>query len=179
MNVPLKNDKYIFNHTAKTITFVGLSGLFLQSIYAIFNVTDGIQIYDFGDPTKTGTLTGSILTLTYDTSSMSDTDSLLIKYDDGILLGIDLAEKVQDESVPLLRRIVKLLEVSANGDIANRQRIVLDAITGALTLTTVTTVGTVSAVTNIAAIAGLDQRQFADTARISYNTGIRDKLIFT
>lgn len=176
MNTLLSPDKYVFNPTAKTVTFIGVSPLYLQSIFTIFNVTDGICIYDFGDPLKGGSVANNVLTLTYDTASMSATDSLLVKRDDGNVMGVDIPMRVQEDTVPLLRRIIKLLEASGNADIANRQRIVLDAITGALTLATVTTVGTVS---NVATLAGYDQRQFIDTARVAYNTGVRQGLIFT
>lgn len=81
-----------------------------------------------------------------------------------------------DDTVILLRRIVKLLEASSNADIANRQRIVLDAITAGLTLSAITTVSTVS---NLATQAGLDQRQFHDGARVAYNTGVRAGLVFS
>ena len=80
-----------------------------------------------------------------------------------------------DDTVLLLRRIVKLLEASANVDVANRQRIIVDALAGGMTLGAVTTVSSVS---NLAAIAGLDQRQFHDMARTAYNTGVRAQLNF-
>lgn len=95
-----------------------------------------------------------------------------------------LGDLANDDTVKLLRRAVKLLEASGNVDVANRQRIVLDAITAGLTLaavttvTGVTTVSTVSSVTNVAAVAGLDQRQFHETNRIAYNTGMRSALKF-
>jgi len=54
----------------------------LDSILLITNVTDNIIIYNFADPTKGGTVSDNVLTLTYDTSSMSNTDKLLIFYDD-------------------------------------------------------------------------------------------------
>jgi len=176
MNTTIKNNKYIFDPVAKTIKFVGLSETFLQGVYAIFNVTDGICIYDFGDPNKTGTLENNTLLLKFDTSSMSSTDSLLIKYDDGNILGVDVATKVQDESIPLLRRVVRLLESQANVDSANRQRIILDAISGGLTLAALTTVTQVG---NIQAVVGVGQQQFADPSRTCYNVGIRSKLIFS
>ena len=77
-----------------------------------------------------------------------------------------------DDTVLLLRRIVKLLEASANVDVANRQRIVIDALAGGMTL------GAVGTVSNITAMAGLDQRQFHDMARTAYNTGVRAQLNF-
>jgi hypothetical protein len=89
-----------------------------------------------------------------------------------------LGDLANDDTVKLLRRAVKLLEASGNVDIGNRQRIVLDAITAGLTLAAVTTVSSVSSVTNVAAVAGLDQRQFHETSRIAYNTGMRAALKF-
>lgn len=179
MNTSIKNDKYIFNPATRTITFVGLSTVLLQSVYAIFNLADGICIYDFGDPNKTGTVSGNTLTLVFDTSAMSTSDPLLIKYDDGNILGIDVATKVQDDSIALLRRIVRLLESQANVDAANRQRVTVDALSGGLTLGTVTTITNAVPVGNIATVAGLNQQQFADASRTCYNVGIRSKLIFS
>ena len=106
-------------------------------------------------------------------------------------LGNDLA---QDDTILLLRRIVKLLESNATVDSANRQRIVVDSpiVAGAAAIGSVTlgagasaigsvtlgagaaAIGTVAVSTN----AGLDHRQFVDTARIAYNT-LRSNLIFS
>lgn len=93
-----------------------------------------------------------------------------------------------DDQITLLRRIVKLLESTAATDVAQRQRITLDAITAGVslptvaavtTVTTVTTVSTVSSVTNLAAVNGWNQQMFADPARTAYNTGIRSQLTFS
>lgn len=82
-----------------------------------------------------------------------------------------------DELASLLRRLVKILESNATVDGQNRQRIVLDAITSALTLATVTTVGTVTTVANVTAIGAETHRMFQDTSRTAFNTGIRSKLV--
>jgi hypothetical protein len=100
-----------------------------------------------------------------------------------------------EESIILLRRMVKILESQNATDIANRQRVTIDAITGALTLANITTVAgvtTVGAVTGITNalpagtntigsvnLGGADQRQFIDISRTNYNTGIRSKLTFS
>jgi predicted RNA-binding protein Jag len=98
-----------------------------------------------------------------------------------------------EDSNVYLRRIVKLMESQATVDGANRQRVTVDAITGALTLATVTTVGTVSSITggtittitnpvplgNLATLASYDQRQFIDGARNAYANSIRQNLIFS
>lgn len=87
-----------------------------------------------------------------------------------------LGDLANDDTIILLRRIVKLLESSGNVDAGTRQRIALDAIATGLTLGTITTVGTVS---NISAIAGQGVGMYVDTSRTAYNTGIRANLIFS
>lgn len=73
---------YTFDASAKTVTFTDYSPVLLNSILLITNVTDNIIIYNFADATKGGTVATNVLTLTYDTTSMDDTDKLLIYYDD-------------------------------------------------------------------------------------------------
>lgn len=72
---------YSFNKTAKTITFSGFKPI-LEEILLITDVTNGTIIYQFNDLTKGGTLSGQVLTLTYDTTgaSFNNTDSLQIFY---------------------------------------------------------------------------------------------------
>jgi hypothetical protein len=77
-----------------------------------------------------------------------------------------------DESLVLLRRIVKLLESNAVVDAANRQRVTVEVIP------TTNVVGTV-AVSNLATIAGHGLQQFVDVARNAYANGIRSKLNFS
>ena len=75
----LNSSEYTFDASAKTITFSGaFSSLELPHIKVITNVTDNIMIYQFNEPTLGGSLTGLVLTLDYDTTSMSDTDELQI-----------------------------------------------------------------------------------------------------
>jgi hypothetical protein len=91
-----------------------------------------------------------------------------------------------DDQIILFRRMLKILESQSSTDIANRQRVTVDAITAGLTLATVSAV---TAITNalpagtntIGSVlaAGADQRQFIDVARTNYNTGIRSKLTFS
>jgi hypothetical protein len=78
----LQITNYTFNKTAKTVTFTDYTTIRLDSILLITNVTDNIIIYNFADPLLGGTVSNNVLTLTYDTSSMSDGDSLQIFYDD-------------------------------------------------------------------------------------------------
>lgn len=87
---------------------------------------------------------------------------------------------VEDESIILLRRMVKLLESNAVVDAGNRQRMAVEVMPNVVIGSgTVTTVSTVSSVTNIAALAGAGSSQFIDIARNTYANAIRSKLIFS
>lgn len=100
-----------------------------------------------------------------------------------------------DESILLLRRMVKLLDSLATVDVQNRQRVTIDAapVTIAVAQSTATALNVtavqptatllnanVNTVTNIAGYGGVDPRyQFIDAARVAYATGIRANLKFT
>jgi hypothetical protein len=87
----LKIDNYTFDKTAKTVTFTSYTTIQLDDILLITNVTDNIIIYNFADATKGGTVLTNVLTLTYDTSSMDNSDKLLIYYYDENLIPIEYA----------------------------------------------------------------------------------------
>jgi hypothetical protein len=99
-----------------------------------------------------------------------------------------------EESLVLLRRMVKIMESQSTVDFANRQRITIDAIgtgtptalgatipvSGSLTTAgTVSTVTTVTSVTNMVTLAGQNQQMYQDPARNAYANGIRQNLSFT
>lgn len=72
-----------FDASAQTVTHPSFSDVTLSGIQLIVNVTDQIIIYNFADTTKGGTLAGDVLTLEYDTTTMSDTDELMVLVEDG------------------------------------------------------------------------------------------------
>ena len=76
----LKPSEYSFNATAKTITIIGVT-LVEEQLLLITNVTLGIMIYNFAEPLKGGSISGQVLTLDYDTTSMSNTDKLQIWFE--------------------------------------------------------------------------------------------------
>lgn len=78
-----------------------------------------------------------------------------------------------EESLILLRRMVKLLESNAVVDAANRQKINLETSTAQLTAN----INGFSV--TIPSIANMDHRQFIDIARNAYANGIRSKLDFS
>ena len=81
----------------------------------------------------------------------------------------NLINPATEESIILLRRMVKLLESQSATDIGNRQRVTIDSITTALPTGT----------NNIGFTNGQDQRQFIDAARTNYSNAIRSRLTFS
>ncbi len=100
---------------------------------------------------------------------------------------------VSEDAVVLLRRMVKLLESAATVDVANRQRMTVDAwgtsvptgtgnITGCVrvALGTDSTVGTVTSVTNVVSIGSYAaQQMYGDVAHDVYANSIRRNLTFS
>jgi hypothetical protein len=153
---------YVFNAATKQITFNTTDVVKLEQLLVITNVTDNIIIYNFADAAKGGSITNNVLTLTFDTTSMSDSDSLQI------FLEIQMNPST-DESVILLRRLIQLLAPVATQDALQRQRVAVESIPAV----------TVSAVNNIVALAGVDARfQFIDQARNTFANGIRQNLTY-
>jgi hypothetical protein len=71
---------YTFDASAKTIVSADFTSL--EKIQLITNVTDNVIIYNFAAPGKGGSLSGTTLTLTFDTTSMDDADKLQIFVED-------------------------------------------------------------------------------------------------
>lgn len=94
---------YSFNAVSKQVTFIGISGLTLDQIIIITNVTDNILIYNFMDPVKGGSLVGSVLTLDYDTSGMGNSDNLQIyiwhTYNDSGAREVNIVDKSDNSKV--------------------------------------------------------------------------------
>ena len=165
MKIQIRN--YAFNAAAKTVTFTDYLSIAQESVLLIVNATTNQVIYNFANPAAGGTVSGNVLTLTYNTTAMNNTDKLLIYYDTEFIPS-------SDDSLILLRRIVQLLSPLATQDANQRQRITIDAISGGLTLSTLSTVS------NVATLAGVDSRyQFIDAARNAYANGIRQNLTFS
>ena len=73
-------DKYSFDASAKTVTFIDYDSIDLSRVLLITNVTDNVIVYNFANSSLGGSVANNVLTLDYDTTSMSDTDDLLIFY---------------------------------------------------------------------------------------------------
>ena len=179
--VGLDTGTYTFAPSTRKITITGvksggdvLTTILLEQILLITNVTDNIMLYNFADATLGGTISRTVMTVNYDTASMSSTDKLMIL--------MEIQDPTED-MLRLLNRLVKVSEALGNVDSSQRQRVAVDTFGAALTITAVTTLGTVTnavPVGNVATIGGLDPRfNYIDTARMAYETGIRSKLTWS
>ena len=74
---------YTFNPAAKTIDFASFPTFDIKKLYAVVNITANQLIYAVGQ-SKFGysSLTGTVLTLNYNTAAMNASDKLMILYDD-------------------------------------------------------------------------------------------------
>lgn len=169
-------EDYSFNAASGQITFNTTNVVGLEDILVITNVTDNIIIYNFADPTKGGTISNNILTLDFDTTGMSNTDSIQIFLDNTLT-------PASEESIQYLKKIVQLLTPSSIQDSAQRQRIAVEIMPTTTVTGTVTSnigTGTLAAVTTVNQFAGVDIRfQFTDAARLTYAQGIRRNLQFS
>jgi len=204
----IKIQNYTFNKTTKTVVFTDYTSIKLDSVLLITNVTSNIIIYNFAVQTLGGVVSGNNLILTYDTSLMSDTDSLLIYYDD------DGQTTATDEMISLLKLLRKQLESNAVVDRNFRQRVTIDAIQAGTNGTTTELAGTMPVTLPASGALGfqaglnygqpvagttayttntlaqswytpvfegpVDQRwRVMEDSRMAYQTGIRSKLIFS
>src|SRR5687767_14943277 len=72
---------YIFSPSTKKITFPQHDSIALERIALITNVTKGVVIFQFNNVAKGGTISGNVLTLTYNTTTHAATDKLRIDYE--------------------------------------------------------------------------------------------------
>jgi hypothetical protein len=160
---------YVFNPVAKTIVFSGLN-LSANQFLLITNMTDNIIIFNFADASRGGFFNSNTqtLTLTYDTSSMSNTDVLQVFVDVPDTMG---------EAVHFLKRIMHMIKPLTIMTGAGSSRLNLDV--NNIVAGTINTVSTVSTVSNQVNMAGINTFDLLKSgARTAYSVGIRNNLTF-
>lgn len=80
MKAILRDQDYSFDATARKV-YLHVSGIGLAQIGLITNLSTGTIVYQFNSPTLGGTLVDGVLTLTFNTTSMSSHDKLQIIVD--------------------------------------------------------------------------------------------------
>ena len=116
-------ENYSFDASAKTVTFNTTDVITLEQLLVITNVTTNKIIYNFADPNAGGSIANNILTLDFDTTSMSSSDKLQIFIDNVLTPSSDETLQLVNEQTELLRRMTKLLEPSSNQNSAGYQRV--------------------------------------------------------
>lgn len=156
-----KIDNYTFDKTAKTVTFTDYTTIRLDSILLITNVTDNVIVYNFADPSLGGTVTNNVLTLTYDTSSMDNTDKLQIFYEADNTLATSANQTTLESLIETLQELSARLMVLAS--MSNPGQPALRTIPIASVSTAVTGTVAVSAVTTLTNFGtGIPAKEVAD-----------------
>ena len=180
---------YVFSPGASSVgyvDFIGATDFDITRVVAIINQTKGVVIYATGSTdTRYTSISDKRVFLFFDTSTHSASDKLQIVYNSKKALITSDSEG--NELIRLMGRLVKIMENQQATDAGQRQKMTIDSITSALTLSNVTTVGTVSTITggtittlsNAASIAGMSQEQYINIARNTYANSIRSKLNFS
>lgn len=165
---------YTFNKTAKTIIFNDYTSINLEGLLMITNISNLNKpvLYQFNNLALTASIVGNVVTLGYDTTSMSNSDVLQIFYDD-----VDENNRSSEEAM-LLRKIIRLLDSNAVVDIQNRQKIAVEVMPTVAVSGSLTTAGSVSTVTTLSQLSGVDaKQQLIDTARTAYAL-LRNQITF-
>lgn len=119
---------YTFNKDNKTVTFSDYNSVVLERVLLITNVTTNQIIYLFSDPSMGGSVNGNVLTLDYNTTTMSSSDKLQIFYDSVDTPATDTSAQAMVDMIGLLKRIA---EYTSNLDVTdsnNRLRVNIDAL---------------------------------------------------
>lgn len=170
--IPKRADALVFGSTpsssvvgVKNVSNVSINPATEETLLGIKTASDKL-LFDVSGNLKT-VATGGVETVS-------------LKNISGITINPVTEETLQkvatDESVLLLRRLVKIMESNATVDASNRQRVVIET----MPTTTVTGTVTVGSITSLGQFAGVDARfLLIDTARNAYANGIRNNLNFS
>lgn len=161
---------YTFDKVAKTVTInLPYGNVKLEGLLMITDTTNNTIIYQFNDPTKGATLSGNVFTLTYNTNtvSFSDTDKLQIFYYDEQ----PMSEQINDMAVSL-SSILKLIQRPTYSE--NGSNIKTKSYGGNLDV--LSTIGTLTFLNNIGSVT----RQLEDNSNpyrvTAWQLSVRNKI---
>jgi hypothetical protein len=176
-------ENYTFNSSTRQVTLTDYTSVNLESFLLITNVTDNVIIYNFADPAKGGTVSTNVLTLDYDTTAMSNGDTLQIFIDDGEKSASETTLEALKDVSDYLKILVNQTKTLATQDTAQRQRITVDS---SVSINTLTEIRDQFNVNTFRRGANAFESSFAlpdvwntmELSRINYQNNIRSKLIF-
>lgn len=179
---------YSFNAAAKQITLSDYTSINLESLLIITNVTDNVIIYNFAGQGKGATVTGNVLTLDFDTTSMSDSDDLQIFVDNSEVGASETTLEALKDLTDYLKILVNQTKTLATQDTAQRLRVAVET---SPTITVNANNSNVKPVDNnntvVYEIGGgsfgrlstvPEVWKIIELARMNYQTSIRSKLVF-
>jgi hypothetical protein len=174
---------YSFNAAAKQITLSDYTSVDLESLLLITNVANNTIIYNFAGQGKGATISGNVLTLDFDTTSMSNSDSLQIFIDNNEVGASESTVDSLRDIADYLKTLVNQTKTLATQDAAQRQRVAIDssiALGGSFSVLDSSNVGTFGRGSNAYNVhfALPDVWNTMELARINYQANIRSKLIF-
>lgn len=116
---------YTFDASAQSITFNDYETISLESVLLITNTTSNEMIYLFSNALLGGAVSGNVLSLTFDTTSMSDTDALQIFYEDVAMMPATNNIQLEiRELIDTMNTLVQFLYAnSPRIDVANRMTV--------------------------------------------------------
>lgn len=166
-------ETYTFSPSTKQVTFVTSQTITLERLLLITNVTTNQIIYNFADPSAGGTVSNKVLTLDYDTTSMSSSDKLQIYLENGATPASDETINALADQTALMARMVKLLESSAVQDSLGRQVVSIATFSPQPLVQLLNYYNGATAATTSTLEAGL-----VIPSRVAYNS-LRSQLIFS
>lgn len=145
---------YVFDASAKTITFADGLSLRLEGFQLITHLTSGAVIYQFNSAAKGGSLSGQVLTLDYDTTALADSDPLQIIYNQPQTE--DVVQAMQNLTDTMVLFMSMLVNMQPRLDASQRTVVNNSEVTQPVSVATgtLTQCTTVQTVTNLAQISG-------------------------
>ena len=141
---------YSFFAANQQVAFTSMTTIDLNKILLITNTTNNTIIYLFSNPALGGTVSGNVLTLTYNTAAMNNTNKLQIYYDDP---NASLLAMIGD-IVVALRQLIQGINRPIWHDASKGSLIVTNPTAANLNMT----VGS-GTVTTLSQLAGFDVKQ--------------------
>lgn len=142
-------DDYTFNPSNRTIIINEFTSLKLEQLLLITNTTDNVIIYNFADKSLSATILGNVITLNYDTTTMSNLDAIQIFIDTPNTDFVGLNELLTDGISEIVHQLQLLRNDGGMADVLGRVRCNIEA--GSMNIGTV---NTVTSMTNMASAGG-------------------------
>ena len=170
-------DSYTFNPSSHEIVLNEDVQIKIEQILLITNITDNTIIYNFADNSLGGNISSNVLTLNYDTASMSNTDSLQIFIDTPNVDFIALNDLLADGLSEIVHQLQSIRNDGGMADVSGRVRCNIE--TSATLPISITSNQTLATLTNVAQMGGMGlQHNMMVTSNQGWGN-IRNKITVT